>query len=216
MSYHGRNVPAFSTLCLSGVVYDPQVSGNRLTFGVTGKLCKSGLVMYDRETQSLWSQLLQQAITGPLTGSVLRMLPAEHTTWEYWRAHHPESLVLSPETGFKRDYGLNPYREYWEQGRPRFRSADGNATTKTKSQIRPMERVLGIEVSGIHKAYPFSILKKKSGQFADQVGNKEFFIHFDKKSETAYVSDQTGVLWPSITVFWFAWQDFYPQTLVYE
>jgi hypothetical protein len=186
-------------------VYDPQISGKRLTFGVTGKLYKSGLVMYDRETQSLWSQLLQQAITGALTGSVLKMLPAEHTTWESWRAQYPKCLVLSPETGFKRDYGLNHYQEYWEQGRPTFRGAGGHATTNTKSKIRPMERVLGIEVSGIHKAYPFSILKKKPIQFADQVGN-----------ETTYVSDQTGVVWPSITVFWFAWQDFYPQTLVYE
>ncbi len=197
-------------------MYDPQISGMRLTFGVTGKLYKSGLVMYDRETQSLWSQLLQQAITGPLTGSTLKMLPAEHTTWEYWRAQHPQCLVLSPETGFKRDYGLNPYQEYWEQGRPTFRGVGGNTATKTKSKLRPMERVLGVEVSGVQKAYPFSILKKKPAQFADQLGSKPLLVHFDKKSETAYVSDQTGVLWPSITVFWFAWLDFYPQTLIYE
>ena len=197
-------------------MYDPQISGKRLTFGVTGKLYKSGLVMYDHETQSLWSQLLQQAITGPLTGSVLKMLPAEHTTWESWRAQHPKCLVLSPETGFKRDYGLNPYQEYWEQGRPTFGTHAGGKTEKTNLKIRPMERVLGIEVSGIHKAYPFAILKKKHAQFADQVNNKALIVHFDKKSETAYVSDQTGVAWPSITVFWFAWQDFYPQTLVFQ
>ncbi len=197
-------------------MYDPQISGKRLTFGVTGKLYKSGLVMYDRESQSLWSQVLQQAIAGPLTGSALRMLPAEHTNWEYWRAQHPKCLVLSPETGFKRDYSSNPYQEYWEQGRPTFRGAGGSTTTKTKSKLRPMERVLGVEVSGVHKAYPFSSLKKKPAQFADQVGNNALVVHFDKKSETAYVSDQTGVLWPSITVFWFAWLDFYPQTLVYE
>lgn len=77
--------------------------------------------MYDRETQSLWSQLLEQAIAGPLTGAALRMLPAEHTSWEYWHTRHPDSEVLSPDTGFKRDYGLNPYQEYWEQGRPVFR-----------------------------------------------------------------------------------------------
>jgi hypothetical protein len=197
-------------------VYDPQILGKRLTFGVTGKLYKSGLVMYDRETQSLRSQLLQQAITGPLTGAALKMLPAEHTTWEYWQAQHPKSLVLSPETGFKRDYGLNAYQEYWEEGRPTFRSAGGSAKTNTKSKIRPMERVLGLEVSGVHKAYPFSILKKKPAQFADQVSGMALVIHFDKKSETAYVSDENGAVWPSIALFWFAWQDFYPQTLVYE
>lgn len=197
-------------------MYDPQILGKRLTFGVTGKLFKSGLVMYDRETQSLWSQLLQQAITGPLTGAALKMLPAEHTTWGYWREQHPQSMVLSPETGFKRDYGLNLYQEYWEQGRPTFRGSSGSKTTREKLKIRPMERVLGLEVSGIHKAYPFSILKRKPAQFADQVGDKALVIHFDKKSETAYVSDKNGAVWPSIALFWFAWQDFYPQTLVYE
>lgn len=197
-------------------MYDPLISGKRLTFGVTGKLYRSGLVMYDRETQSLWSQLLQQAITGPLTGSALKMLPAEHTTWEYWRERHPKCLVLSPETGFKRDYGLNPYQEYWEQGRPTFRTPEGNHTEKTKFKIRPMERVLGVEVGGIQKAYPFSILKKKPAQFADRVSDKTLLIHFDKKSETAYVSDENATVWPSIALFWFAWLDFYPQTLVYE
>jgi hypothetical protein len=195
-------------------VYDPQIAGRKLTFGVTGKLYRSGLVMYDRETQSLWSQLLQQAITGPLTGAALKMLPAEHTSWEYWQAQHPDSAVLSPETGFKGDYGLNPYQEYWERGQPVFRGAGGSAIAKTSAAIPPMERVLGVEVSGIHKAYPFSILKKNAPESRDRVGGKVVLIHFDRKSETAFISDETGVVLPSITVFWFAWLDFYWETLV--
>src|SRR6516164_2384496 len=69
------------TTLLSGIVYDPQIDGKALTFGVSGRLYRSNLLMFDRETDSLWSQLLQQAITGPLTGKKLVMLPAVHTTW---------------------------------------------------------------------------------------------------------------------------------------
>jgi hypothetical protein len=96
-------------------VYDPQIDGRTLTFGVSGRLYKSNLLMFDRQTDSLWSQLLQKAITGPLTGKKLVMLPSEHTTWEFWRRQHPDTVVLSPETGFKRNYGLDPYEQYREE-----------------------------------------------------------------------------------------------------
>lgn len=83
-------------------------------------------------------------------------------------------------------------------------------------KIPSMERVLGVEVNGIHKAYPFSILKKNSAGFADRVGGKVLLIQFNRKSETTWVSDEAGTTMPSVTVFWFAWLDFYPQTLVYR
>ena len=205
-------VVTWCPLCLSGIIYDPENGGNRLTFGVSGKMYKSNLLMYDHETGSLWSQMLQQAVTGPLTGTALKMLPAEHTTWERWRAQHPNTLVLSLDTGFKRDYGLDPYREYLEEGRPTFRSSQ--ASKAAKENISPMEPVLGIAVGGVQKAYPFSVLKKKSEQFADHVGDATLVIHFDRESKTAYVTTQSGEVLPSTTVFWFAWQDFFPQTQV--
>ena len=86
-------VVTWCPLCLSGIVYDPKNEGNKLTFGVSGKIYKSNLLMYDHETGSRWSQMQQRAITGPLSGPVLGMLPAEHSTWEHWRAQHPETLI---------------------------------------------------------------------------------------------------------------------------
>ena len=201
-------------LCLSGIVYDPESGGRRLTFGVSGKVYKSNLLMYDRETGSLWSQMSQRAITGPLTGTVLAMLPAEHSTWEHWRSQHPNTLVLSMDTGFKRDYGLDPYREYVEEGRPTFRSSQD--TKASKNKLRPMEPVLGVDLGDIQKAYPFSLLKKKPSEFEDRVGNANLLIHFDKDSKTAYVTGQSGEILPSTMVYWFAWQDFFPQTRVLE
>lgn len=195
-------------------MYDPLIDGQRYTFGVTGKLYKNGLVMYDRQTESLWSQILQQAITGPMTGAKLAMLPAEHTTWKDWRNEHPDTLVLSPDTGFKRDYGRNPYQDYYERGEP-FGGPHERAN-KLDPNIRPMERVLGIQVSGVKKAYPFSRLKKQPGSFEDRVGDEKIVIHFDSKSENAYASFPSGNQVPSIVTFWFAWVDFYPDTEVFN
>jgi hypothetical protein len=215
--FNGRAVVVtWCPLCLSGIVYDPEQDGGRLTFGVSGKVYKSNLLMYDRETGSLWSQMLQRAITGPLTGSVLAMLPAEDSTWERWRTLHPNTVVLSLDTGYKRDYGLNPYREYLEEGRPTFRSPEDRQSSKTREKIGWMEPVLGVKVDDAEKAYPLSVLKKRSSEFDDHVGNKALRIHFDRESKTAWVTNESGDVVPSAMVYWFAWHDFYPQTQVLE
>jgi hypothetical protein len=152
--FNGRPVLiTWCPLCLSGVVYDPENGDKRLTFGVSGKIYKSNLLMYDHQTGGLWSQLLQRAITGPLTGTVLAMLPAEHSTWQHWRTQHPDTLVLSLDTGFKRDYDLDPYKKYVEEGRPTFRSSQDSKSSKEK--IRPMEPVLGISIAGIQRHIHF-------------------------------------------------------------
>ena len=124
-------------------MYDPQIDGRTISFGVSGKLYKSNLLMFDRQTDSLWSQLLQQAITGPFTGKKLTMVAAEHTNWESWCSGHPETLALSPETGFKRDYGLDPYQRYREEGMPIF-SLRGGTSSRKSGKLKPMERVLGV------------------------------------------------------------------------
>jgi hypothetical protein len=194
-------------------VYDPRIDGKTLTFGVLGKLYKSNLLMFDHQTDSLWSQLLQQAITGPLTGKKLTMLTAEHTTWESWRGRHPESLVLSPATGFKRDYGLDPYDQYREGGVPTFRRKADSPIAGAK--LRPMERVLGVQLNDLKKAYPFSVLKKSPADFEDRLGATEILIHFDRTSGSAFVTDNERRIVPSVVLFWFAWADFYPGTLVF-
>jgi hypothetical protein len=170
--------------------------------------------MYDRQSESLWSQIMQQAIAGPMTGAKLNMIPVEHTTWRDWRSRHPNSLVLSVETGFKRDYGLNHYEEYWERGQPPpFRKSLGN---KPDFGLRQMERVVGLQLGNVQKAYPFSVLKGIRADLHDEVGGRKVTIRFNSKAEVAYVEDAKGEVVPSITTFWFAWQDFYPNTEIYK
>jgi len=195
-------------------VYDPLINGQRFSFGVSGKLYKSALVMYDRQTESLWSQILQEAIAGPMTGSRLDILPAQDTTWEKWRSQHPNSTVVSPATGFHRDYGRNPYESYYEQGVP-FGGPRERAH-QLDPELPGMERVLGVQVGGVKKAYPFSRLKKQAGDFQESIGGEAVEIHYDSKSQTGYASRPSGEVLPSIVTFWFAWADFYPDTSVFK
>jgi Protein of unknown function (DUF3179) len=97
-----------SALALRGVA----PSGEPYTFGTSGDLVNSNLLMYDRQTDSRWPQLLGQAILGPSRGRVLEQVPLEWTRWGRWRAAHPDTLVLSTRTGSLRNYGTDPYGSY--------------------------------------------------------------------------------------------------------
>jgi Protein of unknown function (DUF3179) len=87
-------------------------NGEPYTFGTSGDLVNSNLLMYDRQTQSRWPQLLGQAILGPSRGQTLAQLPLEWTSWGRWRSAHPDTLVLSTHTGALRNYGTDPYGSY--------------------------------------------------------------------------------------------------------
>jgi len=195
----------------AGVVYNPVVSGQPLTFGVTGKLYNSTVVLYDRQTQSLWSQVTKQAIAGPSTGMKLQMIPSLTTTWRRWKTLHSETRVLSPDTGFRRDYNQNPYAAYYASDELMF-----PVPRNVKSKLRNKERVIGLEMNGASKAYPFSRLKKRPTAFEDEIAGERVQVHFDPKTETASITDSRGNLLPAFTIFWFAWQAFHPDTLVFE
>ena len=70
------------------------------------------MLLYDRQTQSLWSQIRRQAVSGPMKGMKLQVIPAEHTEWADWKQRYPATQVLSIETGYERDYSRNPYAGY--------------------------------------------------------------------------------------------------------
>jgi hypothetical protein len=91
-------------------------TGEPYTFGTTGNLVNSNLLMYDRQSDSEWPQILGKAITGPAAGDALDEVPVEWTTWGRWRAAHPETVVLSTETGYVRDYTRDPYGSYTPLG----------------------------------------------------------------------------------------------------
>jgi hypothetical protein len=102
----------YCPLCASGVTFDRRVGERVLSFGTSGMLYLSDLVMYDRQTESLWPQIEGAAVAGALTGTELTVLPAGLVSWEQWRSAHPDGWVLSRQTGFDREYGANPYYRY--------------------------------------------------------------------------------------------------------
>lgn len=129
----------YCPLCNSALAFDRRLGDRLLTFGTSGKLYRSDLVMYDRQTESLWSQLEGRAIAGHLTGDVLARLPVQTVTWDQWREAHPDGQVLSRDTGAERDYGRNPYVGYDEAADDPFLFS-GEADPR----LLPKERVLGL------------------------------------------------------------------------
>lgn len=91
-------------------------TGDPYTFGTSGDLVNSNLLMYDRQTDSRWPQLLAQAITGPARGQLLTETPLDWTTWKRWSEEHPDTRVLSTKTGHLRNYGQDPYGSYTPVG----------------------------------------------------------------------------------------------------
>lgn len=103
----------YCPLCNSGVAFERTVDGHGiLSFGTSGMLYADNLVMYDRQTESLWPQLTGQASVGTLTGTQLVAIPMGPVAWGDFAAAHPRSLVLSQDTGYSRPYGTNPYTGY--------------------------------------------------------------------------------------------------------
>lgn len=123
-------------LCNSAVVFDRRLDGRLLNFGTTGKLRKSDLVMYDRQTETWWQQFLGQGIVGALAGKQLEMLPMRVESFELFAARHPDGKVLTPTDPAARQYGRNPYAGYDRRNRPYF---DVGGLPKG---VPPLERVV--------------------------------------------------------------------------
>jgi hypothetical protein len=143
----------FCPLCNASIVFDRRMNGQVLDFGTTGKLRKSDLVMYDRQTESWWQQFTGRAIVGAMAGAILERVPAQIVAFEDYAAAYAEGAVLSRRTGHRRDYGRNPYRGYDTiEGQP-FLFFDA-----VDDRLPPMERVLNVTFGERHKLYPFSAL----------------------------------------------------------
>jgi hypothetical protein len=131
----------YCPLCNSGVGFDRRVDGKVLDFGTSGRLYASNLVMYDRQTESLWPQFTGQASVGMMTGTKLEFIPVFPVGWSEFREAHPDAWVLSRDTGHSRDYGRNPYVGYDTD--PDRDPLFGAPTDDDR--LPPMERVIALE-----------------------------------------------------------------------
>ncbi len=203
----------YCPLCGTGAVFSANVGADRSRFGVSGLLYNSDVLLYDDNTESLWSQILSKAISGPMVGEKLTPLVSTHTTWGRWKELHPDTLVLSTATGYIRDYTRNPYGDY---GTNRSLYFPAPSSSPDAHSFHPKETVIGLVDGDRIKAYPFSELDKNNQpEFIDVIDGKAYTVVWDSKSKTAQIKDQTGNAIPTIQGFYFAWVAFYPESLIY-
>ncbi len=146
----------FCPLCNSAVAFDRRVGDNTLTFGVSGNLRNSDLVMWDRQTESWWQQLTGEGIVGEYAGYQLDFVPAQIISWGDFKAAFPAADVLSRETGHQRNYGNNPYAGYDRADQSPFLFRG-----ELDDRLLPMERVAALELDGQHLAFPFRALERE-------------------------------------------------------
>jgi hypothetical protein len=204
----------------TAIGYKNQFESVDSDFGTSGKLLNSNLVMYDRQTDSLWPQIYGVGITGEHRGIEAELFPVVWTTWEKARAHYPEAQVLSKNTGFIRSYGFDPYGSYleddtyYDSGEPFF------PLLNEDDRLDAKEVVLGVKINGEQTA----ILKSKIENekvVRTTVGSVPVVAIWDEDLETARAYIDSGVSelnedaleWaPSFDAMWFSWVAYYPET----
>lgn len=199
----------YCPLCGTSMVFDARVGGRRRSFGVSGLLYNSDVLMYDRQTESLWSQIAMKAISGPDAGKELTWLPSQQMTWRAWREKHQASQVLSLETGHDRDYTATAYASYFASDQTMF------PVRRNRDELPSKAWVLGVVLNGRAKAYAIARLPD-SQTLTDKVGEHLITVRWNAAARHAQVHDQNGREVPSVQAFWFAWQAFYPETQLWN
>jgi hypothetical protein len=142
-----RVAVTYCPLCFTNQVFKRTIDDQTVEFGTSGKLYNSNLVMYDRTSESLWSQALGQAIAGEHSGKKLERIPFDVAFWSEWKVLYPESQVLSQDTGFGRPYGVDPYGNYYTDPDILF------PVSHRDDRLGPKEIVVGLENEGSYRAY---------------------------------------------------------------
>jgi len=163
-------IVTYCPLCKSAILFNRVLDGKTLSFGNTGSLYESTLLMYDRETESFWGQVGGRAIQGELKGKRLEMLPSTTTRWKDWRNFHPDTLVLSMDTGYSRNYDSNPYLTYYQDKE----SLPGFPVSLIDKRLAPKELIIGVIFNDVKKAYPVNQLGWKV--INDNVGNEDIVV----------------------------------------
>jgi hypothetical protein len=159
----------YCPLCFTNQVFHRTIDNQTVEFGTSGKLYNSNLVMYDRTSESLWSQALSQAIVGEHAGKKLERIPFDVAFWREWKALYPESKVLSQDTGFGRPYGVDPYGNYYTDPNILF------PVSHRDDRLGPKEIVVGLENEGSYRAYPIQQIEDNH-IINDEIGDRKIVL----------------------------------------
>jgi hypothetical protein len=175
-------------------VYSAKINGEATTFGTSGLLYRSNKLMYDRVTQTLWNSFLGEPVIGQLANSGIRLdyFPVVTTTWEAWSSEHPDTTVLSTETGLYPASSYAPesspaslYFDYREDPESRFPVWNRDDRLATKDEV------LGLSIGQQDKAYPVDLLKAER-IVNDSVGGSDVVIVASSSSSAARVYERSG------------------------
>ncbi|MDX8404904.1 MAG: DUF3179 domain-containing protein [Mariprofundus sp.] len=192
-------VVTYCPLCGSGMAFN-----SKDKFGVSGLLYQSDVLLYDRKSESLWSQLMMQAVAGSRAGEQLTQLAVEHTSWKMWREQHPDSTVISRDTGYQRDYHRNPYAGYESISGSYFPVKHHDARLASKSWV------IGLTMGKFNKAWSLEYLKGRGSHDALWHGRQ---INIEVNGDAVSMWDsKTGKQLPVTRLYWFAWATFHPDT----
>jgi Protein of unknown function (DUF3179) len=160
----------YCPLCFTNQVFNRTLEdGNVVEFGTSGKLYNSNLVMYDRTSDSLWSQALAQGIVGKYAGVNLQRIPFDVAYWKEWKELYPESKILSRDTGSSRPYGADPYGDYYTDSDVLFPMSNQDDRLGLK------EIVIGLENDGQYKAYKLQDVEDRD-VINDKINNKHIVL----------------------------------------
>jgi len=190
-------------LCGSAVGIERMVGGKITEFGVSGVLYNSDLVLYDRATETLWDQIEAKGVVGPMTGVELTLVPVSMSRWAKWRDKHPDTLVLSADTGFEYDYTQDRYAEYRDSTRLFM------PVSASDERVHAKTVVFGFDLPSGSIAYAEAVLQE-SGSYSHELNREEAVITLHDDGEVTMLrGDETH---HPIRVFWFAWYTFHPET----
>ncbi len=161
----------------AGIVYAREIGGREYTFGVSGKLWRDALVMYDRQSESLWSQVDGRAFRGPRKGEILEHIPSVQTTWGKWKKLHPETLVLKKESEFT----STRYEKYFTD--PDRIGVFGNPLKDER--LGGKVEIVGVRAGGKQMVFPLEALRA-AGLVNSRVGETEILLHADPQTAAVH------------------------------
>jgi len=196
-------------LCRSAMVFERRVAGVVRTFGVSGFLYRSAVLMYDHASETFWSQIAGRAVVGPLTGTRLVERPARLTSFAAFRAEHPEGQVLGPEQEGRSpaDYRRSHYDDYHARPGLMFQ------VDAYDRRLEPKEEVLGVSVGGAAHAWSLAWLRAQPpGPVEAVVGGRSLRLTWEAQADAVGVTDTAGQPVPHLRCYWFAWYVFHQDT----
>ena len=195
-------------LCGSGLAFERVLDGRPVEFGVSGLLHNSDLIMYDRDSESLWQQITATAFAGPRRGQSLTPVPVSLVTWGEWRAAHPDTEVLAPPGSSARYATATPYGDYDSSDRLMFPVAAESL------RLHPKEVVHGVEFEG----GSFAVTDRALRQKPEIVVSANGVTLRWRRADNGLVSVETGDGQPLVAhrMFWFAWYTFHVDTGLHD